>query len=367
VTAPRIPVYRPDLSGNEHAYVLECLETSWISSIGPFIPKFENAIAVATGTRHAIAVCNGTVALHLALHCLGMREGDEVIVPTLTYISSVNTVVQTGATPVFADARSSDWNLDPADVVRRITSRTKAIVAVHLYGTACDMLSLKTIADSKNIAIIEDCAEALGTTIDGRHVGTFGIAGTFSFFGNKTVTTGEGGMVVTSDDNLAALLRLVKGQGQSLTRRYWHEVLGFNYRMTNIEAAIGLAQVERLPEILTRKRAIARRYRELLADSGVVFQTTADAVVSSDWLVTILLPKGADRERVAEHMARLGVETRPTFQCAHQMPMYDTGQTFQIAQDIAARGMSLPSYPTLTEEEIRRTVEALIGGLRSSR
>jgi perosamine synthetase len=295
---------------------------------------------------------------------LDIGPGDEVIVPTFTYISSVNTIAQTGATPSFADSKASDWNLDPADIERRITPRTKAIVAVHLYGTACDMPAIKTLADARGLRIVEDCAEALGTRLGDRHVGTFGDVGTFSFFGNKTVTTGEGGMVIANDDRLAAKLRLVKGQGQSATRRYWHEVLGFNYRMTNIEAALGLAQMERLPQILARKRDIAACYRELLAAYPVTFQQTARGVESSNWLVSLLLPRSTDRESVMAHMAELGIETRPVFYCAHQMPMYKSTEAFPVAMDIAARGISLPSYPTLSANDLARVTESLISALK---
>jgi perosamine synthetase len=360
-----IPVYRPDLSGNERRYVLECIDSSWISSIGVFIPRFEQAMAEATGARHAFGVCNGTVALHLALHCLGIGPGDEVIVPTFTYIASVNTIAQTGATPVLAECRAADWLLDPADVERRITPRTKAILPVHLYGAACDMHALRRIADAHGLAIIEDCAEALGTRLAGRHVGTFGEIGTFSFFGNKTVTTGEGGMVVTNDDALAGRLRMAKGQGQSLTRRYWHEVMGFNYRMTNIQAAIGLAQVERVTAILARKRAIAALYRARLAGLPVTFQRLGNEVASSDWLVSLLLPPGTDRDRLMGEMAEAGVETRPVFYCAHQMPVHRSAEHFPVAEDIAARGISLPSYPALTDADIARVADTLADALRA--
>lgn len=362
---PPIPVYRPDLSGNERRYVLDCIDSSWISSIGAYIPKFEAALAEATGARHAIAVCNGTVALHLALHCLGIGPGDEVIVPSFTYIASVNTIAQTGATPVFADCRVEDWMLDPLALEPLLTPKTRAILAVHLYGAACDMPALKTFARSHDLALIEDAAEALGRTIHGRHVGLFGDIGTFSFFGNKTVTTGEGGAVVAMDDALAARLRMVKGQGQSLTRRYWHEVLGFNYRMTNIAAAIGVAQFERLPSILERKQALADRYRALLADLPVRFQRPIEGVRGADWLVSLLLPRGCDRDQLMATMAAARVETRPVFHCAHQMPMYQRGQRLPIAEDIAARGVSLPSYPTLTEGEQDHVVEALCAALRA--
>ncbi len=363
--AQRIPVYRPDLSGNERRYVLECVESSWISSLGTFISKFEAAVAAATGCPHAVSVCNGTVALHLALHCLDIGPGDEVIVPTFTYIASVNTIAQTGATPVFAESRRDDWLLDPTDIERRITPRTKAILPVHLYGAACDMEAILAIARRHGLRVVEDCAEALGTRLHGRHVGTFGDVGTFSFFGNKTVTTGEGGLVIAGDPALAARLRITKGQGQSLTRRYWHEVLGFNYRMTNIAAAIGLAQIERLDAVLRRKREIGRLYRELSDTLPVEFQIPTVGVAGSDWLVSVLLPRGVDRERLMERMSERGIETRPVFFCAHTMPMYAQGESFPIAEEIAARGLSLPSYPLLSNANVKRVVETLADSLRA--
>jgi perosamine synthetase len=305
------------------------------------------------------------VALHLALHCLGIGPGDEVIVPSFTYIASVNTIAQTGAVPVFADSRAEDWMMDPMVLERLVTPRTKAIMAVHLYGAVCDMLAIKAIAQSHGLALVEDAAEALGRTIHGQHVGTFGDIGTFSFFGNKTVTTGEGGAVIAMDDALAARLRMVKGQGQSLTKRYWHEVLGFNYRMTNIAAAIGVAQFERLPSILDRKQALAERYRTLLAKLPLSFQKPIDGMRGADWLVSLLLPKGCDRDALMAMMAAAGVETRPVFYCAHQMPMYQRGQRFVVAEDIAARGISLPSFPTLTEHEQDRVVGTLEAALRA--
>ncbi len=360
---PILPVYRPDLSGNERAYVLECIDSSWISSLGAFIDRFERAVAELTGARHAIAVCNGTVALHLSTHVLGIGPGDEVIVPSFTYIASVNAIAQTGAMPVFCESRASDWLMDVDDVASRITPRTKAIMPVHLYGYACDMASIRELAHQHGLFIIEDCAEALGTTLAGQHVGTFGEVGTFSFFGNKTVTTGEGGMVITNDDSLAEKLRQTKGQGQSLTRRYWHEVLGFNYRMTNIAAAIGTAQMERLPIILERKHALAQQYRTLLISYPVAFQQPLPAVVGSDWLVSILLPHGVDRERVMAALQSKGIETRPVFYPAHHMPMYARPLDLPVAESIAARGMSLPSYPDLNERDVQRVVDALASAL----
>lgn len=348
----KIPVYVPDLSGNELAYAEAALRSGWISSIGEYVERFEAALSLETGCPHAIAVANGTVALHLALHCLDIGPGDEVIVPTFTYIASVNTIAQTGARPVFVDSRPGDWLLDPADFERKITSRTKAVVAVHLFGALCDP-EVHAIARRHGIRIVEDAAEALGARRAGRHVGYEADVTTFSFFGNKTVTTGEGGAVIAEDPTLAARLRKVKGQGQSLTQRYWHDEIGFNYRMTNICAAIGTAQMERLPQILARKRAIADLYRGELEGNTFVFQQPGADVESSNWLVSLLLPPAVDREAVMRFMAERGIDSRPVFYCAHHMPMYREETRFPVAEDIASRGISLPSFPALTDDQVR--------------
>lgn len=361
---PVIPVYRPDLSGNERRYVLDCLESSWISSNGTYIGRFEAAFARAAGAVHAYGVCNGTVALHLALHALGIGPGDEVIVPSFTYIASVNTIVQCGATPIFADSRDGDWLLDPADVAARITPRTRAIMPVHLYGAACDMDAIMAFARQHGLLVVEDCAEAFTTTIHGKHVGNFGDVGTFSFFGNKTITTGEGGMVIANNDALATRLLQARGQGQSFTRRYWHEVMGFNYRMTNIVAAIGLAQIERLESVVAAKRHVSARYRALLAGLPITYQRPGNGVDGPEWLVSVLLPEGTDRQRLMARMAVDAVETRPVFYPAHTMPMYAKGEHFPRAEAISARGMSLPSFPTLTEAEMARVADSLGNALR---
>jgi perosamine synthetase len=225
-------------------------------------------------------------------------------------------------------------------------------MAVHLYGSICDMPALMALAREHDLRIVEDCAEALGSTLYCKHVGSFGDVGTFSFFGNKTVTTGEGGMVVSNDEALSARMRQVKGQGQSLERRYWHDELGFNYRMTNICAAIGVAQMERIESILRRKREISELYRAELSDCEVRFQRPIDGVESSDWLVTVLLAADVDRSDVMQRLAEDGVDSRPAFYCAHHMPMYRTGDSHPVAEDIAARGISLPSFPGLSDEQV---------------
>lgn len=353
-----IPVYVPSLAGNESLYVEDAVRSGWISSLGEYVDRFEAGIRDVTGAKHAIALCNGTVALHLALHCLDVGPGDEVIVPTFTYIASVNAIALTGAKPVFVDVRASDWLIDPEAAEAAITPRTKAIMPVDLYS-AVSSPAIIDLARAKGFKVVQDCAEVFGATVDGKHAGMDADVATFSFFGNKTVTTGEGGAVISNDDALAARLRKVKGQGQSLTKRYWHDELGFNYRMTNLAAAIGVAQIERLPEIRARKQQIAAFYKQALANSGVSFQELPPGLDSGEWMVSLLLPASADRDRVMHDMAGLGVDTRPVFYCAHEMPMYATGQSLPVSSDISRRGISLPSYPDLTDADLERVVDAL--------
>ncbi len=350
-----IPVYQPDLAGNERKYVLECLDSTWISSKGRFIADFESDFARFVGSPHAASVCNGTVALHLALVALGIGPGDEVIVPSLTYIASVNAITYTGATAVFADSLPDTWQLDPADVERRITPRTRAVMAVHLYGGACDMRSLRAICDRHGLKLIEDCAEAFGTRLDGIHVGNFGDIGTFSFFGNKTITTGEGGMLICRDTEIDRRIRHFKGQGLATNREYWHDVIGYNYRMTNICAAIGLAQLERADDIIRRKAELAARYRTLLAGTPLVFQACGESEIASHWMVTVLVPQARQRDPLREHLRAEGVETRPVFYPVHTMPIYPSdGLRLPVAEDIAARGINLPSWPTMTPDDMER-------------
>lgn len=352
-----IPVYTPSLSGREVEYAMDAVQSGWISSLGKYVDRFEQAIRDVTGAKHAIAVSNGSVALHLALHCLDVGPGDEVIVPTFTYIASVNAIALAGATPVFVDVRAEDWLVDPECVKRAITPKTKAILPVDLY-CAVSSSEVIDIARGHGLAVVQDCAEVFGTRIGGRHVGLDADVATFSFFGNKTVTTGEGGAVITNDDALGARMRKVKGQGQSLTRRYWHDEIGFNYRMTNICAAIGCAQIERLDDLLARKKAIGNLYRSLLADH-VTFQRVPSSVHCSDWLVSALLPRSLDRDAIMRAMDKLGVDTRPVFFCAHHMPMYANGQSLPVSEDVARRGISLPSYPDLTDQDVETVVAAL--------
>jgi perosamine synthetase len=349
----KIPVYQPSLTGNEKKYVNDCLDSNWISSKGKYVSLFEKEFANYVDVKYATGVSNGTVALHLALVSLGIVSGDEVIVPTLTYIASVNAIVYTGATPVFVDSLPDTWQIDPEEVRKSITPRTKAIMAVHLYGHPCEMLVLKEIADEHRLFLIEDCAEAIGSKYQGRHVGTFGDIATFSFYGNKTITTGEGGMVITNDQTIFERAVHFKGQGLAKYREYWHDVIGYNYRMTNICAAIGLAQLERIDDILSKKRRIAELYKELLKDTEFKVHQEVGDVFHSYWMISILVPQADQRDTVREHLSEAGIETRPVFYPVHTMPMYTQKyQKHKVAEDIGWRGINLPSYPDLSPEQI---------------
>jgi perosamine synthetase len=358
-------VYQPDLSGNEKRYVNECLESTWISSKGRFVGQFEEAFASYLGAGHAASVSNGTVALHVSLVALGIGPGDEVIVPTLTYIASVNAITYVGATPVFVDSLSKTWQMDPAAVEAAVTAKTRAILCVHLYGHPCEMDALLATAREHDLLVIEDCAEAIGSRYRGRHVGTFGDIATFSFFGNKTITTGEGGMVVTDNAELHRRVSILKDQGNAPDRAYWHDTIGYNYRMTNIQAAIGVAQLESVDRRLEQKKQIAAWYQEDLASAGMSLQGAQAHVEHSYWMCCALLPEGQSYPPVRDAMAELGIETRPVFHPVHTMPMYGAGsQDFPVAERLSERGINLPSWPGLGREGVKVIRDSLLENTR---
>jgi perosamine synthetase len=349
----KIPVYQPSLSGNEKKYVLDCLDSSWISSKGAYLKKFEDEFSKKINVKHATTVSNGTVALHLALLALGVGEGDEVIVPTLTYIASVNAIRYTGATPVFADSLKSTWQIDPEDIERKVTKKTKAIMVVHLYGHPCDMDAIMDIAKRHNLSVIEDAAEAFGSKYKNTPIGSIGHIATFSFFGNKTITTGEGGMVVSKDQTLIDRVIHFKGQGLATHRQYWHDVVGYNYRMTNICAAIGLAQLEQADQFIERKREIASTYKKLLKDLPLQAHEESSDVFHSYWMFSVLVDDASRRDELRDFLSQAGIETRPLFYPVHTMPMYSTPfQSHRVAEDLGWRGINLPSYPKLENSQI---------------
>jgi perosamine synthetase len=348
----KIPIYEPSLTGNEKKYVNDCLDSNWISSKGEFISKFELEFANFVGCKYASTVSNGTVALHLALLALGICSEDEVIVPTLTYIASVNSITYTGATPVFVDSLPDTWQMNPEDISKKITAKTKAILAVHLYGHPCDMDAITAICKEHNLLLIEDCAEAIGSKYKGKHVGTFGDIATFSFFGNKTITTGEGGMVITNDATLFDRCLHLKGQGLAKYRQYWHDIVGYNYRMTNICAERGLAQLEQINKFIERKREIADHYKNSFEASEIDFHQETNDVYHSYWMCSILVRFPEERDRLRDFLAKHGIETRPLFYPAHTMPMFSHKfHKHPVAENLGWRGINLPSYPTISIQQ----------------
>jgi len=368
----RIPVAAPLLDGRETEYVLECMSTSWISSVGRFIGEFENSFAKFCEVKHAVATNNGTTALHLALVALGLQPGEEVIVPTLTYVASANAVRYCNAVPVFVDNDIRSFNLDPDEVAAKITGRTKGIMAVHLYGHPADLDPILELAEKHGLFVLEDAAEAVGARYKDRLIGGHGTCAAFSFFGNKIITTGEGGMITTNDEKLAARLRLLRGQGMDPQQRYWFPVIGFNYRMTNIEAAIGLAQLERIDLHLKKRKTIAEAYDQRLASLSdrIILPTADHGVDHAYWMYTIVLRANVlkSRDQVMRDLDDAGIETRPVFYPMHVLPPYRdaAGGPFPRADFCSSRGISLPTHGRLTEEDVDRVVEALAASIGSS-
>ncbi len=366
-----IPVWEPVLDGNEQRYVRDCLETNWISSLGRYITRFEEAFAGWCGMPHGVACSSGTAALHLSLVALGIGPGDEVIIPDFTLIVSANTVILAGAKPVLADVDPKTWCLDPRKVEEKVTARTRAIMAVHMYGHPCDMPALSDIARRHSLAMIEDCAEGHGAEIAGRKVGGFGDAGCFSFYGNKILTTGEGGMVLTRDAGLAAKLRLLRDQGFE-PPRFVHRVVGFNYRLTNLQAAIGLAQTEKADEKVRRKREIASWYLDLLgSESDVEVPAEAPGAKNVYWMFGVKLgPRFAQgRDAVMEELKAKGIETRAFFCPMHRQPVFQDGGDprwpdvrgdFPVSDDLWERGLYLASGPGLTRAQAVEVAEKLL-------
>lgn len=358
--ARRIPVAEPSLSGNELKYVTECLTTGWISSQGPFVRRFEADIGQRLGVpaEQVLAVSNGTVALHLALVSLGIGSGDEVIVPDLTFAATINTVLQAGATPVVVDVDRVSLNIDPAAVASAITARTKAIMPVHLYGQPAEMDALLALAARHKLLVIEDAAEAMGSAYKGKPCGAIGDAGTFSFFSNKLITTGEGGAIVFRDPRAAQRARMLRDHGMDPKKRYWHLEVGFNYRLTNMQAALGCAQLEQLDRFLARKIEIAQQYGKALGTvDGVALPASLSGLLNSYWAYSIVIDfngLGISRDDLAVRLDRAGIETRPLFYPLHEMPPYKPyvgNRAYPVTTALSGGGLSLPSAVTLTVAE----------------
>ncbi len=368
MTAPWIPVAEPVLGEEELANVVEAMRSGWISSLGRYVPEFEREFARFCSAGHGIAVANGTVALHLALVGVGVGPGDEVLLPSLTFVATASAVRYCGARPVFVDSSPETWQLDVHALEAKVTARTKAIIPVHIYGHPCDMDPILEAAGRRGLAVVEDAAEAHGAEYRSRRVGALGTVGCFSFYGNKIITTGEGGMCVTNDVVLAERLRLLRDHGMDPKRPYWHEVVGYNYRMTNLQAAVGVAQAKRLAGLVEKKRQIARWYVECLAPLAqagrIRLHPEAPWARSVFWMYSVLLadtPVSVDHVR--SRLSDRGVDSRPFFYPAHTLPPYATGERFPVAEELAARGLNLPSGVGLGREQVERVARALAEAL----
>ncbi|MBA2657673.1 MAG: DegT/DnrJ/EryC1/StrS family aminotransferase [Tatlockia sp.] len=366
----RIFVAQPKLAGNERKYVLDCLDSNWISSNGKYIGAFEEIFAQFCGVKHAIATNNGTTALHLALVALNLKPGDEVLVPTVTYIATANAVRYCGATPILVDVCADTMNINPTEIESKITAKTRGIIPVHLYGHPADMVSINEIAQKHGLWVVEDAAEAHGAQVQGQKVGGLGTCATFSFFGNKIITTGEGGMVTTNDDVLADKLRLLRGQGMDPKRRYWFPVVGYNYRMTNIQAAIGLAQMETIDQALASREILAHWYNLALAryEDELVLPKQLSWAKHVFWMYTVFLRNGDEikRDKVMQYLDEMGIETRPVFYPMHVLPPYQEEKSYPVADFWSPRGINLPAHQDLTQEDVQRIVDTLIEALRQS-
>ena len=363
-----IPVNEPLLDGNEQKYLAECITTGWISSEGPFVKRFEAQFAARVDRKYGIAVSNGSGALDIAIAALGIGRDDEVILPTFTIISCAAAIVRAGATPVVVDADPVTWNMDISQIEAKITPRTKAIMVVHIYGLPVDMDEISRLAAKYGLLVIEDAAEMHGQTYRDRPCGSFGDLSTFSFYANKHITTGEGGMLVTDDPEIAERCRSLRNLCFEPQQRFVHQELGWNLRMSNLHAAVGVAQLERLDEFVARKRAMGLRYTELLADIPGIELPLAQTDYAENiyWVYGIVLRAEVpfDAKVVMQKLAAAQIGTRPFFWCMHEQPIFAkmglfAGASCPVAERLARRGFYLPSGIALTESQIDRVSSSL--------
>jgi perosamine synthetase len=363
-----ISLAEPTLDGNELAYVADCIRSGWVSSKGAYVKRFEDAMATWCSVRHGIATSSGTNALHLALLALGIGPGDEVIVPALSYVASANAVAYTGARSVFVDADFSTWNLDLNQLGSKITPRTKAIMPVHLYGHPVDMATLIAIADEHGLWVVEDACEAHGTEYKGCRVGGLGHIGCFSFYGNKPITTGEGGMLMTDSDDLAATARSLRNQACT-AEMYWHPQIGFSYRMTNLQAAVGLAQLERITQFIRARQQVVDLYNEFLTDTpGLVLYVEPSWGKSVCWLYSLLVEPefGMSRHDLIVYLARHGIESKPFFKPLPSLPAYKDGQSYPVAEHLSRCGISLPTSVKLKPQQVKYITQVIKQAQRSA-
>lgn len=371
-------VAEPDIGAHEEEFLLDAFRSGWISSLGSYIGRFEEEFSNFCSAKHGIAVCNGTAALHLSLVALGIGAGDEVILPSLTFVATSAAIRHAGATPVFVDCIPEIGVIDPDAVQQAITDKTKAIIAVHLYGHPADADAILKIANTHNLFFIEDAAEAHGAKCRGKRVGGLGHVGIFSFYGNKVLTTGEGGMITTNDDKLDQRIRLLRDHAMDKERRYWHPEVGFNYRITNLQAAIGVAQLDRYEELKTKREKILENYKK----SGIEkkyflsFNPQLDWATPTVWLISIVFKDKLNIEKrnlVAKKLREKGIDTRPYFIPNHKMPPYKSyrvvgalgGSSLPVSDALSMTGLNLPSSTNLTKDDILYITENLETAIES--
>ncbi|MCM1261857.1 MAG: DegT/DnrJ/EryC1/StrS family aminotransferase [Butyrivibrio sp.] len=363
-----IPVNEPLLNGNEKKYLCECIDTGWISSEGPFVKEFEQKMSATVDRKYGITVSNGTAALEVAAQALGIGEGDEVIMPTFTIISCAMAITKLGAVPVLVDSDLYTWNMNVDEIEAKITSRTKAIMIVHLYGLPVEVDKVLGLARKYNLKVIEDAAEMHGQTYNGKPCGSFGDISTFSFYPNKHITTGEGGMVVTDDEGLAERCRIIRNLCFRKDIRYVHDEISDNYRFTNLQAAVGLAQLERLGEFVERKREMGRYYTERLKEiDGIMLPIEkTDYAENIYWVYGIVLKKDikADNKTIQKLLAEEGIGSRTFFWCMHEQPVYQdkrlfVDENYPNAEYLARKGFYIPSGLALTKEQMDKVVDGV--------
>jgi len=360
-----IPVCEPKLDGKELQYVSACIRTNWISSAGSFIDKFESAFAKCCGVKYAVTCSSGTAALHLALAALGIKKNDEVIIPAFTMIATANAITYQSARPILVDANPLTWNINTYKIEEKITRRTKAIIPVHTYGLPADMGRISSLAKKHNLLVIEDAAEAVGAEYKGRKVGGLGDVGCFSLYANKIITTGEGGMITTNNEKIARQARILRGHAFSKERHFWHKYLGFNYRMTNLQAAIGLAQTERFSALVEARIRNAGSYNRLLKNiKGIGLPPEVKGIKNIHWMYSILITDdfGLTRDVLRSCLAKRGIETRSFFIPIHLQPIYAKfyRQRFPVAEELCRTGLYLPSGPTLTKKDIEYVAACVV-------
>ncbi|MEO8209043.1 MAG: DegT/DnrJ/EryC1/StrS family aminotransferase [bacterium] len=363
-----IPVNEPLLSGNEKKYLNQCIDSGWISSEGPFVKEFEEKFSQRVGRKFGVAVCNGTAALEASVIALDLGKGDEVIMPAFTIISCASAVIRAGAIPVLVDAEHDSWNMNANQIKEKITSRTKAIMVVHIYGLPVDMNPILKLAEEFNLKVIEDAAEQIGQTYYGKPCGSFGDISTFSFYPNKHITTGEGGMIVTDNEELAERCRSLRNLCFKPGRRFIHDELGYNFRMTNLQAAVGLAQFERLDEFVNKKREMGRIYTQYLRNNYYCELPLEKKNFAENiyWVYGIVIKDelNISAEDAMKKLFDKGIGTRPFFYPMNKQPVFNkiglfTGESFPVAEKLSARGFYIPSGLALTEEQIVRTADTI--------